>query len=179
MNRYGRVLIYGFGPYRQFQDNITAKVVKSLPARVGLQCVVFPVRFHRGQFLEALRRYNPDAVLGLGQSARQRIEIETRAVNRQRASKKAQARPIRQRGPRWLQTTLKIKLGRRRVKLSNDAGDYVCNFSMYVMLEQIRRAQASIEFGFMHIPHDADLGQARRLVRRVLRNLRAPKRRRR
>jgi pyrrolidone-carboxylate peptidase len=140
---------------------------------------VFPVRFHRGQFLEALRRYNPDAVLGLGQSARRHIEFETRAANRRRASKKAQAQPIRQRGPRWLQTTVKIKLGRRRVHLSNDAGDYVCNFSMYVMLEQIRRTQASIEFGFMHIPHDADLGQARRLVAHALGKLRAPKRHRR
>jgi pyrrolidone-carboxylate peptidase len=144
---------------------------------MGLETVVFPVRFHRGQFLEALRRHNPDAVLGLGQSARSAIEIETRAVNRRRASKKARARPIRQRGLRWLPTTMEIKIG-QRIKRSDDAGDYVCNFSMYVMLEQLQRAQANIEFGFMHIPHDADLGQARRLVERVLKNLRAPKRRR-
>jgi pyrrolidone-carboxylate peptidase len=177
MNRETRILLYGFGPYRHFKDNITAKVIKTLPALSGLKRVVFPVRFHRGQFVQALERHKTDVVLGLGQSSRRSIEFETQAVNRRRGGKKAKARAIRRRGPRWLPTTLEIPYG--RIKRSKNAGDYVCNFSMYVMLEQIRRAGAKIKFGFVHIPHDADPRQATQVIARALRKIRAPKRRRR
>ena len=54
MNKPKRILLYGFGPYRQFRDNITARIIKSLPRQAGLKKVVFPVRFHRAQFVEAI-----------------------------------------------------------------------------------------------------------------------------
>lgn len=170
MNRQKRILVYGFGPYRQFRENITAKIIKSLPSAAGLKRAVFPVRFHRSQFLEALIRHKPDVVLGLGQSARRTIEFETRAVNRRRAGRKIKVRAIRKHGPRWLPTTLNLKLG-RRVKRSNDAGDYVCNFSMYVMLDQIEREEGKTQFGFMHIPHNVALPEAAQVVSGVLKKL--------
>ncbi len=54
MNTPERILLYGFGPYRQFRDNITARIIKSLPRQAGLKTIVFPVRFHRRQFVEAV-----------------------------------------------------------------------------------------------------------------------------
>jgi len=36
-----RLLIYGFGPYKQFKENITAKLLRRLPQRNGLKKVVF------------------------------------------------------------------------------------------------------------------------------------------
>lgn len=167
MNRQKRILLYGFGPYRQFRENITAKIIKSLSPAAGLERVVFPVRFHRGQFVQALKRHKPEIVLGLGQSARRTIELETRAGNRRRAGKKAKARAIRKDGARWLPTTLNTKLG-RRVKRSNSAGDYVCNFSMYIMLDLIEREAVKTQFGFMHIPHNVTLPEAVRAVAGVL-----------
>ena len=62
-----RVLVYGFGPYRGFSENITAQIIESLPARPGLRKIIFPVRFHRKQFVDALRKPMPLMVLGLGQ----------------------------------------------------------------------------------------------------------------
>ena len=82
-----RVLVYGFGPYRQFSENITARIIKSLTPRQGLRKIMFPVRFYRKQFVDALRAPMPLMVLGLGQSSRPRIEVETRAINRRRTSK--------------------------------------------------------------------------------------------
>lgn len=43
-----RLLIYGFGPYKQFKDNITEKILRRLPARNGVKKVVFPARFQKG-----------------------------------------------------------------------------------------------------------------------------------
>jgi pyrrolidone-carboxylate peptidase len=75
------------------------------------------------------------------------------------------------RGERFLKTTLEPKLG-RQARRSANAGDYVCNFSMYVMLDHILRNRAKIPYGFIHIPHDYDPVKARRLVERALRRLR-------
>lgn len=163
-----RVLVYGFGPYRKFTENITAQVIDSLAPRPGLRKLVFPVRFQRRQFIDALGEPMPLVVLGLGQCARPRIEVETRAINRRRADKSRAAQPISTGGEPWLPATMPLYLTRPSAKSIN-AGDYVCNYSMYVMLEEIERREHSSRFGFVHIPFDHDLPAACRYVERVVR----------
>lgn len=151
-----RLLIYGFGPYKQFQDNSTQRVVGILPRSQNLKKIVFPVRFDKRQFTDAVKEYNPDVVLGLGQCSRgKRLRIERRAINRKRNEKKERARPIVGGGPKWLPTTLKrgtFRFG-KQAKSSRDAGDYVCNFSMYVILDYLKHHDPAARFGFIHIPH--------------------------
>ncbi|MGH7888199.1 MAG: hypothetical protein ACREPG_10050 [Candidatus Binatia bacterium] len=168
-----RVLVYGFGPYRQFRDNITARIIGALPNSKGLMTHIFATRFQRRQFIAALNRYRPDIVLGLGQSARRQIDIETLARNRRRATKSAALRPIFKDGPKSLRTTLKISAG-RSLRMSKHAGDYVCNYSMYMLIDAIARQHRKVRFGFIHIPHDWELDQAVKLVRRVLRQSGGP-----
>jgi pyroglutamyl-peptidase len=167
-----RVLIYGFGPYKQFRDNITAKIIRSLPKHSELSTIVFPVRYRRRQFIEALERHDPDCILGLGQSSRPRIEIESRAINWRRNSDKGPRRAIFKNKPTCLLTTLDLKAGRHAAK-SENAGDYVCNYSMYVLLDYIASKKLDIPFGFIHIPHDCERRKAERFVRRVLRGVAA------
>jgi len=163
-----RLLIYGFGPYRQFQDNVTEKIVRGLPRRSGRKKLVFPVRFHKGQFLNAIKQHRPDVVLGLGQCAHgQRLRIEAQAANRRRNSPDEKARPIFAGGPPSLRTNLRLALGRQG-KSSNKAGEYVCNYSMYVILAFIMRHQLPTRFGFIHIPHRFDYKKAIRLVEKAI-----------
>ena len=164
-----RVLLYGFGPYRRFTENITAKIIGSMPARPGLGKIVFPVRFQRRQFVEALKNPMLLMVVGLGQSTRPRIEVETRAINRRRSSKTSAPRPITAGGEAWLPATMPLSVTRPSAKSIN-AGDYVCNFSMYVMLEELERQNLNSLFGFIHIPFDHDLQAACRLVERIVGN---------
>lgn len=163
-----RILLYGFGPYREFRDNITARIIASLPRHAGLKKIVFSARFQRRQFIDALNRHRPDIVLGLGQSSRKRIEVESRAINRRRAGKFARARPISKDKPKSLPTSLPIRAG-RWARISINAGDYVCNYSMFVLLGEIDRRRMRTRFGFIHIPHDCDVRKASRSVERVLR----------
>ncbi|MEX0803582.1 MAG: hypothetical protein WD688_09745 [Candidatus Binatia bacterium] len=158
-----RILIYGFAPYKQFRDNITEKIIKALPSQPGLKKMVFPARFHKGQFIEALKKHRLDGIIGLGQCTRRKIEVESRAVNRKRTRQTDPGKPIRHNGPRFLPTTLEIKL-RRQVGSSNNAGDYVCNYSMYVILDNISRKALEVRFGFIHIPHDCNLCKATEIV---------------
>ncbi|HEX9454712.1 MAG TPA: hypothetical protein VGA27_10140 [Candidatus Binatia bacterium] len=162
-----RLLVYGFGPYRQFRDNITARIIKSLEKQTGVKKLVMPVRFQRRQFVELLERFQPEMILGLGQSSRRRIEVESRAKNRRRARKGDQPRPIFRHRPHFFPTTLTIKVG-QSVGNSKNAGDFVCNYSMYVLLDEIARRARPTRFGFVHIPHDYDEKKARRIVEQIL-----------
>lgn len=162
-----RVLVYGFGPYREFRNNITEKIIKALPRLPVLTTAVFPVRFNRHQFIDMLERHKPDHVIGLGQCTRRRIEFESRATNRKRVSNRVSVKPIRISGAEFLPTTLDIDLG-SDVGHSDSAGDYVCNYSMYVILEYISRSERSIRFGFVHIPNHIDCGRGVALVMQAI-----------
>jgi pyroglutamyl-peptidase len=153
-----RLLIYGFGPYREFQENVTEKILRRLPRRSGLKKIVFPVRFHKGQFVNAVKKHKPDIILGLGQCSRgQRLRIESGAKNSKRNNPNEKARPIVAGGSARLRTNLKLALSGES---SNNAGEYVCNYSMYIMLHFIKRHRLSIRYGFIHIPYQYDSKRA-------------------
>jgi pyroglutamyl-peptidase len=168
-----RVLIYGFGPYRQFEDNITSHIIRKVPSSRHLKKIVFPVRFDKKQFTDAMKKHRPDLVLGLGQCSRGRLlRIERRAANRRRNDRKEKARPIVRGQPQRLATTLRLnEPGLKQTKISYNAGDYVCNFSMYVILDYLRRHRPDALFGFVHVPHDYDPKRAVKSVTKVLKTL--------
>jgi len=163
-----RLLIYGFGPYRHFQDNVTEKIVRRLPRREGHKKIVFPVKFHKAQFLNAIKQHRPDLILGLGQCAHgERLRIEAQAANRRRNSPDDKARSILPGGSPSLKTNLRLALGRQG-KSSNKAGEYVCNYSMYVILDFIKQHRLPIRFGFIHIPHRYDDKKAIRILEKAI-----------
>jgi pyroglutamyl-peptidase len=169
-----RVMIYGFGPYGQFKDNITQQIVRELPASRNLKKIVFPVRFDKKQFTDAVKKHRPDLVLGLGQCSRGRLlRIERRAVNLRRNNKSRKGRAIVRGRPKMLASSLRLaalNFG-KRTKVSRNAGDYVCNFSMYVILNYLRRHRPDARFGFIHVPHDYDRKRAVKSVTKVLKTL--------
>jgi len=163
-----RLLLYGFGPYHHFQQNVTERILRGLPKQRGLKRVVFPVRFHKGQFIKAVNDTNPNVILGLGQCSRgRRLRIETKAVNRRRKDKRTKSMPIIPGGKRTLLTHFKLdRAGDARY--SKDAGDYVCNYSMYIILDYLERRQLDVPFGFIHIPYRYDPRKAIRFLTKVI-----------
>src|SRR5919109_3192299 len=163
-----RLLIYGFGPYGHYQQNVTELILQKLPNRMWLRKVLFPVKFQRDQFIKVIRRFKPDVIIGLGQCSRGgRLRIEARAVNKRRNDKSAKPRPIVSGGSRTLITNLKLPLGRQAIA-SNNAGEYVCNYSMYVILDFLKRHHHPIRFGFVHVPYRYD---PRKAVRSLMRTI--------
>lgn len=167
-----RLLVYGFGPYKQFEKNITQAIVKKLPRSANLKKIVFPVRFNKAQFIAAIRKNDPDVILGLGQcSSGTKLRIERRAINLRRNNKDEKGRAIMRGGAKALRPTLhlhKSAFGGQE-KTSRNAGDYVCNYSMYIILDYLKSRQSAARFGFIHIPYDYPFERAVRLVRRVIR----------
>jgi len=163
-----RILIYGFGVYRSFKENVTEKIIHRLPRRRQLRKIIFPVRFHRRQFIDAVRKHDPEVILGLGQCSRgRRLRIERRAVNKRRNDKGEKAKPIIRGGPRQLPTSLELNIG-SAARFSRNAGEYVCNYSMYVILDYLKRRREPVRFGFVHIPHDYDSRKARRILLKAI-----------
>jgi pyrrolidone-carboxylate peptidase len=167
------ILIYGFGPYRNFQDNVTEKIVRRLPRRRWLHRMTFPVRFANRPFIDALRKVRPDIVLGLGQCSRgKHLRTETTAANKRRNHRAEKPRPIVPNGARRLSTNLKLDLG-RQARASHNAGDYVCNYSMYVILDYLRKRRRPTRFAFVHIPCRYDPRLAARLLMKAIGKTRA------
>ena len=163
-----RILVYGFGVYRSFKENVTEKIIRRLPRQRRLAKVIFPVRFHRRQFIDAVRKRDPEVILGLGQSSRgRRLRIERRALNRRRNDKGEKPKPIVRGGPRQLRASLRLGLG-SQARFSLNAGDYVCNYSMYVILDYLKRRRLSARFGFIHIPHDFEPRKAGRILAKAI-----------
>lgn len=152
-----RVLVYGFGPYQCYATNVTEQAIRALRPRAGVQRRVFDVRFDRGMFERTLERLRPRLVIGMGQHPRARkLRIERRA------------RPVgNATAPRFVSLDLPRTPGTTR---TYDAGDYVCNFSMWVV--QGWCAENGARFAFIHVPRTLSPARVVDYLERCLSSLR-------
>jgi pyroglutamyl-peptidase len=167
------VLITGFGPFPAVPVNATMRLVpeiaeagsRLLPglriatAILATEWQAAPQRLDR-----LLAEVRPDLVLHFGVSGRARgFEVETRACNRCAASPDASgalppAGIIRQGGAVHLAAGLPVpylvaRLRRRGIRafVSRDAGDYLCNATLYHSLA-LARGVPGRRVGFIHVP---------------------------
>ena len=151
--------MYGFKPYGDKDTNVSEEIIKRLPRRMSVKTVILPVKFSSKQFLDAVRTTKPHAILGLGECGRGvNIREERKAVNYR----------IVPRGPKFREMNTKLKPD-PRIRVSYDAGSYVCNFSMYILADVAERRR--LKFAFLHIPHAYNANKATRVVRTKLREL--------
>ena len=165
------VLVTGFGAFPGAPRNPTEQLMARLlrhSARFGrlgvrLEARVLPVSFSSiSQYLAGLESdLRPDAILHFGlASCRRWISLETRAVNRVTtffgdASGRLSKQTRIDSGPVFSRSTLSLsqivaRLGHlhQNIRLSGDAGRYLCNKTLYLSLTQ-SKAKA---IGFIHVP---------------------------
>jgi pyroglutamyl-peptidase len=146
-----KFLIYGFEPFGKYKENVTEKIVGSIPSMSGLEKIVFPVKFDREQFTDAVKKYSPDIILGMGQHPRGGlIRIERKAVNLKRDRKGKKPEQIIP-GKPDLFTSLRLE-DDEDSWISYNSGLYVCNFSMYILSDFVK--DTDTKYGFLHIPQD-------------------------
>jgi pyroglutamyl-peptidase len=174
-----RILVTGFGPFPGAAANPSQAVLRLLArdharalARAGidLRLACLPVVHAGAQArLEALRaRHKPHAVLHLGLAARRRrLTLEARACNRMSllsadaSGARAGARLLEPGGPaaRRARAPLPHMLAALRTRglaaaLSQDAGAYLCNQTLYASLMGPIPAAA-----FLHLPRPRPPGR--------------------
>ena len=166
------ILVTGFSAFPGAPVNPSAAIVMRLLRRharrfrlhgIKLETAVLPVVYDEvtHELEELVARTHPDAIVHLGlASRRKQVSVETRAVNRitilhpDAAKRRAAARAVRAGGLPALRSPLArpslVMLMRRTgvpTQLSIDAGDYVCNQTLYTTL-----ASGGAPAVFIHVP---------------------------
>ncbi|HXG03807.1 MAG TPA: hypothetical protein VNO23_10400 [Candidatus Binatia bacterium] len=166
------VLLTGFEPFAGFAANPSQDVAKALDGRaVGpavVRGVVLPVDHARAPTIVAdlIGEIDPLAVVHLGLAAgRTRIALERVAVNvmdfdaPDNAGYSARGEPCVPGGPAAYFTTLPLAGILERLRgegipayLSNTAGTYLCNQTMYTTLHRLAARTALVPAGLVHLP---------------------------
>ncbi len=178
------VLLTGFEPFPNNPINATEALVPALAAAgrrsfpdVRFATEILPTQWHvaphRMQHL--LAEMQPDILLGFGISSRaNRFTIETRGINWRRDSRDAAGVEIGKGrlivgGPVHLPARLPVAniVGRLRrrgiaVRISRDAGGYLCNAALYHGLLQAAHVADLKHIGFVHVPADLPVPRTRR-----------------
>ncbi len=177
------ILLTGFERFSSFHENPSQKALEVLSAEriagVQLYSLVLPVAFKKAtrELKTALHLLKPEYICMLGFSASATgIEIERRALRLSQDSKIPKADYLladndhesiyEQRFPSgppvlkttWPNTTMMRIADSSRIpaSLSNDPGNYVCNFALYGLLHEILTSCARTRAGFIHLAHFDD-----------------------
>ena len=167
-----KILVTGFDPFGGEKINPALEAVKSLPSEIHgaeIHWVEIPTVFYKAaDVLEtAIIRYQPDAVLCIGQAGgRASLTPERVAINQDDAripdnqGNQPIDTPIRLDGQAAYFSTLPIKAMVQAIKeeglpatVSNTAGTFVCNHLMYQALYLADKKFPNMRAGFMHIPY--------------------------
>ena len=166
------ILVTGFEPYAGYAANPSAEVAKALDGRVVgpavVRSAVLPV--HHAEtcptVIRLVEESDPLAIVHLGlASGRARIALERVAVNvmdfemPDNAGHLAQGQPCVAGGPAACLATLPLDtiLAALRAEgvpayVSNTAGTYLCNLTMYGTLHWLAARHHQARAGFVHLP---------------------------
>jgi pyroglutamyl-peptidase len=166
------LLVTGFEPFGGLAANPSLEVAKALDGRAVGDAVVLgavlPV--HHADAAPAVTRLvdelDPAAIVHLGLAAgRARIALERIAVNvmdydaPDNAGFRAQGEPCVADGPAAYVATLPLTAMLAALLaegipayVSNSAGTYLCNQTMYATLHMLARRARSVPAGFVHLP---------------------------
>ena len=170
-----KLLITGFDPFGGGTINPSWEAVRQLPDQIGdvLLCKLeIPTIFEKAAetVLAAAQEFNPDAILCVGQAGgRATVTPERIAVNicDAKIADNAGNQPSGQRviddGPAAYFATLNPELMADAIRnagidavVSNSAGAFVCNDTLYRLLHHY--ADTPVRVGFVHIPYLPEQG---------------------
>jgi len=175
-----KVLVTAFGAFPGAPSNPTLALARELERRHGkrlarlsiaLHTRILPVRFAEveGVLAAALDELRPDVMLHLGLAGRRvALSVELRALNRLGTLRPDAARAFAtshavvagdrfQRVARWPAHRIRAAMDQFAItRLSMDAGDYVCNQTLYLSLSRARGVVS-----FIHVPRPRKGGRHR------------------
>ncbi|MBI5488385.1 MAG: pyroglutamyl-peptidase I [Deltaproteobacteria bacterium] len=170
------LLMSGFEPFGGYAINSSYEAIEPLGETMvgGLDVRVVELAVEWGTSwdeLEAeIERLHPDAVIATGQAGPEGMRFETAALNVMRGTDNAgvtmSGEPIVPGGTSRLRADYPIDemdaamtAGGFPTLVSADAGDFLCNYVMYRLLDYCASAtEVPAAFGFIHVPPVPDVG---------------------
>jgi len=171
-----KVLVTGFEPFGSWKCNPSGETVRHLDGATivdaAITGLVLPVSYRRAAapLIAAIDELRPDVVLNLGQGGTSGVRVERVAVNRCQAPAggdndgyEPQGDPVVTGGPATYHSTLPMAeivslLTSINIEAvpSDSAGEFLCNYSMYITLHHIATHRLPIRAGFIHAPPLSD-----------------------
>jgi pyroglutamyl-peptidase len=170
-----KLLITGFDPFGGETVNPSWEAVQLLPDKIGeyeLHKMQIPTVFGVAAqtVLQKAAQVNPDVILCIGQAGGraavtpERIGINVRSARiADNAGKQPQEEPIVPNGPDGLFATIPVVKMAQAIQnanlpgtVSNTAGAFVCNDTLYTLLHHY--AGTSVRVGFIHVPYIPEQG---------------------
>ena len=162
-----KILIYGFRPFKKYKKNISAETAKKVTQNREITRAILPIVYKKKYILSKIRKYQPDIIIGLGQTEGKLIEIERKTKNIYEMEGSKLKRKINPKGPKQYLVNLKLKKI-SGTEISHNAGEYLCNFTMYVIMDFIKKKRVKVKFGFIHIPRNYGLQKAVEVVKKLI-----------
>ena len=170
-----KLLITGFEPFGNCPKNPSWMAVEALPEQVGdyeLKKLSLPTVFGKaGELvLEAAKVFDPDVILCIGQAGgRDAVTPERIAVNIRdaripdNAGNQPRGAFVAEDGPAAYFSTVPVMKMAQAIRdreipatVSNSAGAYVCNDTLYTLLHAYAGTETRV--GFIHVPNTPELG---------------------
>ncbi|MET3938117.1 pyroglutamyl-peptidase [Paenibacillus sp. PvP094] len=175
-----KILISGFEPFGGDAVNPTGELMEAIAQEVvegaKLKTVLLPVHFDEcaDLLIAEMEAYGPDVVIACGLAkGRTAVTPERIAVNvkdippgsyADNQGQRPVDEPITEGSPDGLFSTLPIRAMVNHMTgagipaaVSNTAGTYICNNTMYRVLDYIRLQQLPIRAGFVHFPASTEM----------------------
>ncbi|MFK0522719.1 pyroglutamyl-peptidase I [Paenibacillus illinoisensis] len=175
-----KILISGFEPFGGDAVNPTGELMEALTQEVvegaELKTVLLPVHFDEcaDLLIAEMEAYGPDVVIACGLAkGRTAVTPERIAVNvkdippgsyADNQGQRPVDEPITEGSPDGLFSTLPIRTMVNHMTaagipaaVSNTAGTYICNNTMYRVLDYIRLQHLPIRAGFVHFPASTEM----------------------
>lgn len=170
-----KLLITGFDPFGGEQINPSWEAVKLLPDEIGAYELIklqIPTVFGLAArtVLEKATEVCPDVILCIGQAGGrgavtpERIGINIRAAGiRDNAGNQPSGEPVVPGGADGIFSTVPVEAMAQGIRdagisavVSNTAGTFVCNDTLYTLLHHY--ANFSVRVGFIHVPYLPEQG---------------------
>lgn len=176
-----KLLVSGFEPFGGSSINPTERLIRDIASETfpnaEIRTMLLPVHYDECAdiLIREMEQFSPDAVIATGVAGgRTAITPERIAVNvkdippeatlTDNKGVKPQDEPIVPGGPDGLFSSLPIRIIVSRLKehgipasVSNTAGTYICNNTMYSLLHHIRTHSLPIIGGFVHFPASTEM----------------------
>ncbi|MFX0083652.1 MAG: hypothetical protein ACFE94_18030 [Candidatus Hodarchaeota archaeon] len=178
------ILLTGFGPYGNYKENISSLIVQSLEIKdmdIEIRKEILPVswKFSIKLYKDILNGLSkkPRIVILLGIHSNKYYHLERFSWNIALGldiENQIKIGIIRYNARLWFKTKLNLKLlcslvrNKMKIKLSNFAGWYLCNYIYYWALSLSDNKYPVL---FIHIPHHENLSKGIETIRMIIKTI--------
>ena len=178
------IILTGFGPYNNYRDNVSNKVVQALDItdfNIQIRKLILPVSWNSSvrHYKEILNKLSstPNIVILLGIHSSKHYCLENLAWNfafGKDIDNRIKFGIIRNKFNLWLRTNLDVKriysMLKKQIdiKLSNFPGFYLCNYIYYWALSLSNDHYPVL---FIHIPHRETISKGVENISKIIKNI--------